>query len=793
MKKKLLLVFLSLCILLSAVPVGFAAQLDAAVQGGQGNAETAAATRGEVAELLLIAADDYNSGVTKSDIIKGYGDGLLHENQTVTRAEALVMLQRAFGALPVPKGQNAKLAFPADTFTDVPDWAKTELAPVFKAGIVAGTAPGTFSPDEAVTMKQMRLFIHRVFALFGANEKDDFYSTVAREYLDSYEMKPGRSMGGVAYDVRDDVIGQIDEIIKELIAKPHAAGTPEQKMADYYETIMDTEGRNQAGYAPIQPFLDAIDKARNVNDLLRAQSAVMEQTGCYQFMSFSLAPDYNDSSKYSLYFTTAQPEMEQSFYMGTDEHRKQLYLDYVTKRLSLIDAQDAASAEEVYEFDKRLAEKMLSPEDHYDIDKINNRYSFDQLEAMFPGVDIEEALRCSGLKKEGRILIDDSALTQEYANLFTNDHLKVLKTRAKLEIIKKMGGLISKNFTDVKERFENNYWELEGGLTDEELAVQALQNKMSTYLGKAYAEKYFSAEQKEDVTNMAKDIIEVYKKRVSALSWMSDATKREALKKLETMVIKVGYPDRWDTYVDNVQIKSTKDGGSYFSNWAAINRALQEYTASLQGKPVDKTEWIAKVYEVNAFYNPQSNEIIFPAAYLQPPIYDPQKSYEYNLGSIGYTIGHEITHAFDSNGAKFDENGNVSNWWAAEDYAAFQKLCDKMAALYDGYEFAPGIAIDGARTLSENVADQGSVACMMEILSGLKNPNYKEFFNSLSLSDILITSREFAQYLTQNDVHALGKSRTNPILSNCKEFYETFGIDERDGMYLAPEDRVAIW
>lgn len=752
-----------------------------------------AATRGEVAQMLLIAADDYNQGVTKSDIIKGYEDGLLHEERTVTRAEALVMLKRAFGSLPVPKGQNAKQAIPAEAFSDIPQWASAELDPVFNAGIVAGTAKGIFSPDENVTIQQIKLFISRVFALFGTNEKDDFYSTAAKEYLDNFEMKPGRRIGGVVYDMRDDVVAQTDEIINQILTEPHEVGTPEQKISDYYETIMDIERRNQAGYEPIKPFLEAIDNAKDVHDLIKVQSEIAKQTYCYQFIYFGLTPDYSDSTKYILFFSTAQPEMDKAFYAGAEEEKTQIYLDYIEKRLSLIDAQNTVSAEEIYEFDKRLSEKQLPPEEYYDVEKINNIYSFDQIKQMFPEVDIEEVLKCSGLKKEERILIMDPGVTQEYAKLFTNDNLKVLKTKAKLEIINDMGGLLSTNFTDIKNQFNQDYMGIEGSYTDKELAVQAVQRNMNTYLGELYAEQYFSDEQKQAVTEMAKDIIEVYKKRIAKLSWMSDTTKRKALKKLDTMVIKVGYPDDWSTPVDKAQMQSKENGGSYFSNQLSINKAQMQDVIARQGKPVDKTEWAANVYEVNAFYNPSSNDITFPAAFLQKPLYDSQKSYEYNLGSVGYTIAHEITHAFDNNGAKYDENGNSSEWWTPEDYAAFQKLCDKMAALYDGYEFAPGIAMDGMLTLSENVADQGALSCILEIASELENPNYKELFYSLAYEDILTASREYAQYLSQNDVHSMGKARVNPLVGNCQEFYETFGVDESDGMYIAPEDRVKIW
>lgn len=751
------------------------------------------ATRGEAVQMLLAAADDYNPGVQKNDIIKGYEDGELHEDLFVTRVESLVMLRRAFGGLPKPVGQNARAAIPAEQFSDIPEWAKAELGDVFAAGIVAGTAEGVFSPDEKVTAEQMKLFISRVFTLFGSSEKDDFYAAVNRAALDTAELKPGRRLGGTAYDLRDDVMVQVDGIINDILSETHAKGSPEQKMSDYYQTVMDIDGRNSAGYAPIKPYLEMIDKAQNINDLMAAQSVIAEAINCYSFMFFWLTNDFEDSTKYILSFCTAQPEMDKAFYAAGDAKKKQMYLDYVAKRLSLIGAEGGATPEEVYEFDKKLAEKQLSPEEYYDVDKVNNLYSFEQIENMFPGVDMEAVLKSSGLKKEDKICINDVSLTEEYARLFTDENLSVLKARAKLELLNDIGATLSMDFVEASDQFNQDYMGVQGAYTNQEKAVIALQNNMGTYVGKAYAEKYFSPQQKADVTKMAEDIIAVYKKRIVKLDWMSEETRTKALKKLDTMKIKVGYPDDWSTPADNAEIKSVKDGGSYFSNKIAINKAIKDDTIALQGKPVDKTEWGTDAYVVNAFYNPTSNDITFPAAFLQAPIYDPQKSYEYNLGSTGFTIAHEITHAFDNNGAKYDENGNAADWWTQEDYAAFQRLCAEMVELYDGYECAPGIAIDGTLTLSENVADQGALSCVLEIASSLENPNYKDLFYSLAGSEAMIFSREFAQYLSQNDVHSIGRARVNPLVANHEAFYQTFDVNENDGMYIAPEMRVKIW
>ena len=751
------------------------------------------ATRGEVAQMLIIAADDYNSGVEITDILKGYDDGQLHEEQPVTRAEALIMLKRAFGEIPVPTGTNAILAYPSEEFTDIPDWAKAELEDVFNAGIVAGTSEGTFSPDEHVTIGQMKLFISRMFTLYGSNIKDDFYSTANKEYLENCEIKPGRLISGLTYDLSDTVMEQTEDIINEVLSSPHEKGTPEQKIADLYETVMDMDGRNKAGYEPLKPYIDLIDSAENIDDLISMQSVLKEETGTYSFMDFFLSVDFTDSTKTNLFFSISTPDMDKAFYSNTDENTKQLYFDFITDRLALLGDKSNVTAEEIYEFDKQLADKQLSPEAQSDVDQINNAFTFDEIAALFPNVDMEKVLSATGLKKEDKIIIPDVEITKEYAKLFNDSNIDVLKAKAKLELFNDFCGYLSQDFIDLMNQFNSDFYGIDGSYTIEEMANLAVQNNLSQYVGKIYAEKYFSPEAKADVTKMVEDIIAVYKDRIKNLDWMSDETKEQALKKLDTMGIKVGYPDTWKSIVDDVEIKSVEEGGSYFSNKIALLKASKDNMVANQGKPIDKTQWATPVFTVNAFYTPSYNDITFPAAFLQKPIYDPEKSYEYNLGSVGITIAHEITHAFDNNGAKYDENGNAANWWTEEDYASFVELCIKMAELYDGYEYAPGIAINGTLTLSENVADQGALSCVLEIASKSEDPNYEELFYSLARMFSFATTREFAEYVSNNDVHSFGRTRINPLLSNSNEFYNTFGITEKDGMYISPEKRVKIW
>ncbi len=772
----------------------FAAFLAAAALTVPAFAKETYVTRGEVAKMLVEAADDYNPKVTYADILQGYEDGSLHENEKVSRAEALVMLSRAFGTLPALTGHNARVALTSGDFSDIPDWAKKELRPVLDAGIAAGVAEGVFAPDETVTEEQMKLFLERVYALFGTNEKDDFYAAVNKETLDRLNLLPGHVMAGTLYDLGDKASAEVSEILNEVVAKGGEKGSKEQKMADFYNSILDVEGRNQAGVEPIRKVLDLIDQAQSTKELADVQSIMQKEISFSPFTAFSVTVDLKDSTKYIPSFGTYGTFMPKDFYRSGTEAQKNAYFTYLKTLLELTgETVDEKTLTDFYAFEKKLSEKTYDPADYGDVDKIYNTFTLAEIAALFPDMDMAEVLENSGVKEEEKILVTDPSLTREFAAQFRNENLDVLKTAAKLTLLNGYGGALSTGFTDAADVFNASYLGISGTYTNQERAVLVLSNTMSDYIGEIYAEKYFSEEAKQNVLKMVKDIISVYEERIKALDWMSETTKEKAIRKLNKMNIKIGYPDNFDSYLDQADIKPVSEGGSYFSNLIEIAKASRKAISSHQGQPVDKTEWLMYPYTVNACYSSTSNDITFPAAILQAPMYDVHASYEENLGAIGYIIAHEITHAFDNNGAKFDENGNAADWWTAEDYAAFEERCAKMAEFYDKKEGIPGVPMNGRQTLSENVSDQGAVQCLTEVASKMENPDYQKLYRAMANAWASTKTRAYAQYAAALDVHAEDKLRVNRVVVNCDEFYEAFGITEKDGMWVAPEDRVKIW
>lgn len=754
-------------------------------------------TRGEACTMLLSAADDYNPGVTQADIMKGDQNGNLNEDQPVTRAQALVMLSRAFGALPTPVGDTARWAYPAQNFTDIPAWAQADLANVFASGIVAGTGETTFSPNDHVTKEQMELFIRRVYMVFGTNLKDDFYATVNKTWLAQSTIPAGQAKAGGMFSMMTDTQAQVAELIQGIVnGSGYAKGSAEQKITDLYHNVMDWDARNAAGIAPIKPYLDAVDGIKTLDDMVAVLKTLHDKLGASLLLSFNLTVDAKDSSKYTVYMGNMSTMLSKEVYAADSGAQKDAYLKYLTTLLTLggFSAEDAAkNAEAFYQLERIISAASMDIQDYANVDKTYNLMTMKELKALFPHVDLDAVYAISGLKAVDQVVVNDPAQLKAIAALFTEDNIETFKSTLRVALLSNYGGLLNREFTDASYTFQQELQGIAGVMPDEQLAAAQVQNLLSTYLEKTYVKEYFSTEAKTDVENMIKDMISVYKERILTLTWMSDATKQMAIKKLDNMTVKVGYPDKWDDTLDGVTIKSVKAGGSFFQSYIDIMLAYQTHTPTYQDKAVDKSQWICAAFTVNAYYNPTSNDITFPAAVLQAPMYDVNASRTQNLGSIGYIIAHEITHAFDNNGAKYDENGNAANWWTEADYAAFQELCNQAVAYYDGAESIPGVTCNGLQTLSENVADLGSAACITDIVSREANPDYKTLYTAMAQVWGTTSSREISEYYNQIDVHAADRLRGYMPAQTQDQFYEAFGIQAGDGMWIAPEDRVQIW
>lgn len=754
------------------------------------------ATRGEIVTTLLTAADAYTSGINKEAVIQGYEDGQLREKEPAKKIEALVMLSRAFGDLPKPVGNDLRSGTFGVEFTDVPAWAKGDIEKLAKAGVLTGNPDGTLGVNDNMTIAEFQTIVARVWALEGSHLNDDFYEAINKQWLNKSTISAGEIIGGGFPELHKQNNAKIAKIIDGLTGKPFAEGTKEQKLADFYATALDTENRNKQGIQPIQKYLTAMNGAKTLDGLVQADLAMEKELGLSMLFRFTIMGDAKKSSENALYYTGLTAGLDKKSFVTENAKAKEAYFQYITKVLVLTGEEETvakARAEKVYEMEKSLASVSLEPHERGDVNKYYNPYTIEQFDDLFKEIDMKQALKSMKVDNTDKVIVSDVKLAQKSADFLTESNLEMLKAYSKVHLLMATGGLLSDEFRNAANDFSAALYGVSGKKTDREIAVSMTKSTMSGYLEQMFAEKHFSPEAKKDVEQMVKKLIATYEKRIKSLDWMSETTKAKAIKKLDTMIVKIGYPDKWDTTLDKIAIKTYDEGGSLFSNTLAVTIASIDKLKAKLGKPVDRTEWGTSVYTVNAFYNALNNEITFPAGILQAPFYDINAKPEENFGAIGMIIGHEISHAFDNNGSAYDENGNANNWWTEEDFKKFKEKNQELIKFYNGIEIVPGVVNDGLLTLSENVADLGGMAASLQVVSEMSNPYYKAYFESNAKMWKSTTTKEFAATLSTNDVHSANKVRVNRTIVNFPEFYETYGIKPGDGMFVAPEDRVSIW
>ena len=385
-------------------------------------------------------------------------------------------------------------------------------------------------------------------------------------------------------------------IIQEIIGGNYEKGTKEQKIADFYRNVADMESRNKIGIAPLKPYLELIDGAETTDDLIQIQSTLGKELYLYSFMGFGLSVDLKDSTQYMLTFSTVGANLPKDTYQNGTQQQIDSYLKYI-KTLFVLGGETEEDAKEMadacFAMEKQLSRSMMNTEDSNDVDKIYNVFTMQEIRDMFPGVDIDAVFADSGLQEEDAIVIFDIGLTRAFADYFQDENVQTLKAWAKLTLLLGWGGAFNQEFIDASDTFNQEFMGASGSYSPERrAAVLTLQSTMPDYIGELYAQRYFSDQAKQDVEKMVQDIIAVYRARIQDLDWMSDQTKERALKKLDTMGIKIGYPDQFKSAIDNAQIKSTEEGGSYFTNMLAITAAQKEENLALQGQPVDKSQWL---------------------------------------------------------------------------------------------------------------------------------------------------------------------------------------------------------
>ncbi|OCA96382.1 M13-type metalloendopeptidase [Clostridium beijerinckii] len=636
----------------------------------------------------------------------------------------------------------------------------------------------------------------------GVRLNDDFYDAVNSDWIKNAKIEDGKSTASTFDDVENKVTEQIKDIINNLLINKDAykENSDEKKIINIYNNTLNIEARNREGIKPVKENLDEIKSTGTIDDITKLwkDKRILNST-----IKFSVEKDIKDVKTNILYISpTALSLGDSDEYTNPTENSKKerkLTEDYYNKILMLsgyTQQESQKKVDDMFKFEEMVAPYIKGKKEKATtknlIDEQYNVYTVAELNNLAPNLNLPEIMNYMGIDKANKIILEDPEWLKAFNKLYNQENLPLIKNYIEIVNLLYASNYLSEDFENANKEYASNMLGITGNVSKEEEAVDNVNSMMGMAIGRLYSEKYVPEKTKKDVESITKDIIAVYKKRIDNLDWMSSQTKKNAIDKLDKLKIKIAYPDSWNDY-SKLDIKSYEECGSLFQNAMTLRIFERDKMFNKINKLVDKDEDQFKPQTVNAFYSATENSIIIPGGIIQGHFYDVNAPKEVNLGGIGVIIGHEISHAFDNTGAQYDSDGNLNNWWTEEDYKEFMQKTQKVANFYSQIEAMPGEKLDGNLTVGENIADIGGVSCLLDILGEMSNANYKAFFESYAVTWRQITTKEYATYALIIDVHSPNKVRVNAVLPQFQKFYDTYGITEKDGMYVKPGDRIGIW
>lgn len=654
--------------------------------------------------------------------------------------------------------------------------------------------------------KQQTTGIHLENLDTTAVAQNDFYQYACGGWMKNNPIPDEYSRFGSFDKLGLNNLEQVNGLIADIAAGKHKMGSIPQKIGDVYNLSMDTARRNQEGIAPVLPVLQEIE---NVTD--KAQwSEVLGKAMDFGLWAMYVDADAMNSSmnilnEYQAGFALSQKD----YYIDEDEHTKHIreeYVKHVEKMFELFGQENAAEkAATVLRLETRLAKAALSNVELRDPVANYNKMSVEELQKLVPEVDWEVYFAGLNIAPDS-LSVGQVRHLQEAGKMLAEESLEDMKTLFTWQVIDGSADFLTEEI--FMQNFEFYGRILSGRQEPTPLwkrAVAMVNGTLGEAVGQMYVEKYFPEENKERMIGLVKNLQVALGERIQALEWMSDETKEKAMEKLSTFTVKIGYPDKWRDYTAlEIDPKLT-----YYANIQRAAKFEQDYSLSFLGKPVDKDKWFMTPQTVNAYYNPATNEICFPAGILQYPFFDMNADDAFNYGAIGVVIGHEMTHGFDDQGSQFDKDGNLINWWTEEDRARFEERTKVMEEYFNGIEVAPGVYANGAFTLGENIADHGGLQVAFQAFKNAQKAKGKEAMRQLGdEAGFTPEQRFFLAYAnvwagnirpeevlqrTKSDPHSLGMWRVNGALPHIGAWYEAWNVTEESPMYLAPEKRVSIW
>jgi putative endopeptidase len=625
--------------------------------------------------------------------------------------------------------------------------------------------------------------------------KDNFYQYVNREYLANVSLTDNQPMESRFSELGRLVDEQVRDIIDDVVKHQNDYGkeTGEYKLAESYRLYMDIDKRNVQGIGPITPYIQAVIDAKDKDALLDV--LIANNIDSYYFAKLGIAENINTMDEYALYI--GEPRLgliKKKYYKEEKDTDKKVMGEYLKLLQSIFVAlgldNEQMRADKVVKFEKKLANVMHSPKESQEIKKVNNTMDLKKIESLSDDLKLVQYIKSYGYDNAKTFIVTNPKALKSLNKIFAKEELDTLKDYSVAIMFLSNYKLLSEDFYGLTKELNNAILGSDRLMSLEDRAIEYSKYIFPDVASKLYVDKYFSNTDKQDVMDMAQDIISAFEQRLQNNTWLSESAKSYALEKLSSINIKVGYPDRWDDYSD-IDIDSDVDS-IFTQNIKLRDRAIQKNLELLKSS-VDKDNWQMLPIDVNAYYSHTDNEIVFPAALLQPPFYSNGFGKEKNMGGIGVIIAHEITHAFDDTGALFSKDGELYDWWEKSDKVKFKVLGDKLAKQYSAYELLPDVYINGELTLGETISDLGGLTCALDIISRFDNPNYRDFFESFANIWAMKLRNEVIVYLNEFDTHPISIARVNQTLKNLDKFIEIYSIKEGDNMYLKKEDRVSIW
>ena len=600
---------------------------------------------------------------------------------------------------------------------------------------------------------------------------------------------------------------QLRELIENIASKQHPQGTLEQKIGSLYRLAMDSVRRNQEDYAPIQAMLNEIEAISTKAEISYTIARLFSR-GIDCFFGLGCEADKKDAEWNLMQIDQGGISMgERNYYLGDDEptrHIREAYRLYV-RHLFGMTGKSATEAEKsmeaVMNIETRIARASYSATEQRDVEKNYHKMSYRQLLTDFPGIDWSTLFLLNGIPAVEYVTVNQPEPIHEVEKILAECTVEELKAYLYYKTVDDAASSLSDRFRAEAFNFYNHT--MSGAEQDRprwKRAISSVEGALGMAVGKMYVEKYFPESSKKRMEELVKNLQQALRQRIAQQTWMTEETKRQAYEKLDAFYVKIGYPDQWIDY-SALNIDETL---SYYENLVRATQFMSHYYIDKRvNKRTDRTEWLMKPQTINAYYNPTTNEICFPAGILQPPFFNAEADDACNYGAIGVVIGHEMTHGFDDQGSQFDKDGNLKDWWTETDKANFKKRTDVMRRFFDQVEVLPGLNANGQLTLGENIADHGGLNIAFQALQNAMKTHplpskdgftpEQRFFLSYGLIWANNIREEMLRKQVQTDPHSPARWRVNGALPHIEAWYKAFNISKKDPLYVPQKERVDVW